>query len=433
MCSMSTLPFVPSPDVSTILNALLDIYERRDRPPSPTLPPSETSPTGEGRTRHAIRCDVHSMTLPGYHSQVDPNARLIANEQLAALEKMGYVRLAWLRGEEGHLLESVSLAPDAKRADELFAWVNRVPVAALRARLRDLLLAERFRFSDWKLRAVEWTLAQLKEGKSPAPFSLADEDYSWGLLTTLAALDTVREETPYRVFSVRVFNDSKRFELLKGALVTLARRHQPEWADLADDETLRELGLVANPGHLYLYGAWRLVDEAGQVLSLGEFHPSAGLPAAQAAKAQRVEVSATRVVCVENQTTFYELIRREGDGLAAICLWGNPSPACRQLLRCLAQSAPASVPLLVWADLDYGGLNILAQLRRISPRFMPYRMDIPTLDAHALWGKPLTRADEKNLARLAHHPLLTDVQPLIAHMLEREIKLEQEAIGFAGE
>jgi len=28
---------------------------------------------------------------------------------------------------------------------------------------------------------------------------------------------------------------------------------------------------------------------------------------------------------------------------------------------------------------------------------------------------------------------LTDVQPLIAHMLEREIKLEQEAIGFAGE
>ena len=433
MCSMSTLPFVPSPDVSTILNALLDTYERRDRPPSPTLPPSETSPTGEGRTRHAIRCDVHSMTLPGYHSQVDPNARLIANEQLAALENMGYVRLVWLRGEEGHLLESVSLAPDAKRADELFAWVNRVPVAALRARLRDLLLAERFRFNDWKLRAVEWTLAQLKEGKSPAPFSLADEDTSRGLLTTLAALDTVREETPYRVFSVRVFNDSKRFELLKGALVALARRHQPEWADLADDETLRELGLVANPGHLYLYGAWRLVDEAGQVLSLGEFHPSAGLPAAQAAKAQRVEVSATQVVCVENQTTFYELIRHEGDGLAAICLWGNPSPACRHLLRCLAQSAPASVPLLVWADLDYGGLNILAQLRRISPRFMPYRMDIPTLDAHALWGKPLTRADEKNLARLAHHPLLTDVQPLIAHMLEREIKLEQEAIGFAGE
>ena len=423
-----SLHFVPSPDVAAILNALLDICERRDKPSS--LAP-QSVPKGEGSRHHAIRCDIHSMTLPGYHSQVDPNARLIANGQLAAMERLGYVRLAWLRGEEGHLLESVTLAPGAKRADELFAWLDRVPVAALRARLRDLLLAERFRFSDWRLRAVEWTLGQLKDGKSPMPFSLNDQDLNRDLLTALAALDTVHEEIPYRVFSVRVFNDSKRFEWLKGALVVLARRHQPEWADLADDETLRELGLVANPGHLYLYGAWRLVAEAGQVLTLGEFHPSVGLPAAQAARVQHVEVNAARVVCVENQTTFYETIRHARDDLAAVCLWGNPSPACRHLLRCLAQFVPESVPLLVWADLDYGGLNILAQLRRISPRFMPYRMDISTLDAHAQWGKPLTRADEKHLRRLMHHPVLTDMQPLIAHMLEREIKLEQEAIGFA--
>jgi hypothetical protein len=57
-------------------------------------------------------------------------------------------------------------------------------------------------------------------------------------------------------------------------------------------------------------------------------------------------------------------------------------------------------------------------------------MDMATLDAHAQWGKPLTRVDEKNLARLAYHPLLTDMRPLIAHMLARGIKLEQEAIAF---
>jgi hypothetical protein len=421
---MPALSFVPSPDVNVVLNALLDIYERRDLPS-----PGGRGDGGEGR-RHAIRVDVHSMALPGYHSQVDPNARLIANEQFAALEKLGHVRLAWLRGQEGHLLESVTLVPDAGRADELFIWLHRVPVAALRRQLRDLLLAERFRFGDWRLRVIECTLAQLKETKSPAPFSLTDEDFNRDLLAALAALDTVREETPYRVFSVHVFNDSKRFEWLKGALVTLARRHQPEWADLSDEETLRELALVANPGYLYLYGAWRLVDDAGQVLTLGEFYPSVGLPAAQAARVQHVEVNATRVVCVENQTTFYETIRHENDDLAAICLWGNPSPACRHLLQCLAQSAPEGVSLLVWADLDYGGLNILAQLRRISPRFRPYRMDIATLDAHSQWGKPLTRADEKNLRRLLLNPMLADMQPLIARMLEREIKLEQEAVGF---
>ena len=135
-------------------------------------------------------------------------------------------------------------------------------------------------------------------------------------------------------------------------------------------------------------------------------------------------------MCVENQTAFYETIRHAGEDLAVICLWGNPSPACRHLLQCLARSAPESVPPLVSADLDYGGLNILAQLRRISPRFRPYRMDISTLDAHAQWGKPLTRADEKNLRRLLLNPLLADMHPLITHLLEREIRLEQEAIGF---
>lgn len=170
--SSLTLSFVASLDVAATLNALLDIYERRDLP----LPREAARGAGGEAHRRTIRCDVHSMALPGYHSQLDPNPRLVANEQLAALENLGYVRLAWLQGEERHLLESVTLVPE--RADELFAWLNRVPVAALRARLRDLLLAERFRFGDWRLRAVEWTPAKLKYAMSPAPFSLTDDDFN---------------------------------------------------------------------------------------------------------------------------------------------------------------------------------------------------------------------------------------------------------------
>jgi hypothetical protein len=84
----------------------------------------------------------------------------------------------------------------------------------------------------------------------------------------------------------------------------------------------------------------------------------------------------------------------------------------------------------VWADLDYGGLNILAQLRRlVHPRFVPYLMDEDTLDAHVAWAKPLTPGDERALARLARHPHLVDARPLIQHMLARGFKLEQEAIS----
>jgi hypothetical protein len=205
------------------------------------------------------------------------------------------------------------------------------------------------------------------------------------------------------VFSVRVFNDSKRFDALKGAVARLARRHHPEWRVLSNQEVLRELGLVANPGHLYLYGPWRLVDPNGQVMSLSEFHPSVGIPTALAARVRQVRVDAVRVVCVENLTPFYELVRHEEHGLAAL-----------------------------WADIDYGGLNILAQLRdHVSPRFTPYRMDCDTLEAHVHWAHPLSAADERNLARLKHHPALTDVTQLIDFMLLRGIKLEQEAVALA--
>ena len=208
-----------------------------------------------------------------------------------------------------------------------------------------------------------------------------------------------------------------------GAVTTLARRSQPGWRGLSNDEVLRELNLVSNPGHLYLHGPWRLVDEAGQVITLGEFHPSVGIPAAQAARLKRVTVDTSPIICVENPTSFYELTCATQH--AALCLWGNPSPPCRHLLGCL----PEEASFQVWADIDYGGLNILAQLReQVNPRAAPYRMDVETLEAHARWARPLTPRDRKNLTRLARRLSLADMRPLVTYMLRRGLKLEQEAV-----
>ncbi len=417
---MPTPNFTPSPDVTSILQALLDSYERR------------YTARSDNAAHQAVRCDLQALSLPGYHSQLDPAPRQITNEQLNALEHWGWVKLAWLPGEADHLLAAVTLMPD--HAAEVFVWLKRTPQAAQRARLIDLLLAERFRFGDWRLAAVQFTIEQLKTDRSPTPFSLDDFEFNQDLLMALTALDTVREETPYRVFSVRVFNDSKRFDRLSGALCTLARRHQTAWHDGSNDDILRELNLTANPTHLYLHGPWRLIDEAGQIMTLDEFEPSVGLAASQAQHVQQAWVETDRVICVENVTTFYELIRHHNLAkaaqpsqglLAAICLWGNPAPACRHLLSGL----PPEIPLYVWADIDYGGLSILAQLReQVNARAQPYYMNIETLETYAAWARPLTTNDIRHLNRLLCRPALSDMHPLIEQMLRRELKLEQEAV-----
>jgi hypothetical protein len=419
--------FVPSFDVRLILNALLDKLERR----AVGLP----STTQEGRSPRAIKAVLGELGLSGYASQIDPEPRQVANEQLQWLENAGMLRLFWQPGEKGHLLEAIALVPGMEAP--LYALNKRIPIRSLYARLESQLLGDRFRFaeSDWRYRAVQYILAQLKENKSPSPFTLTDPAFNEDLLAALADLDLLYEETPYRVFSVHTFNDSKRFEDLKKAVVRLARIGQPDWKHLPEDELLRELNLVANPTYLLFAGPWTFVDADGQVLSLDGFSPSVGVPAVQAMQVQRVNVRVEMVLCIENLTTFHAMAASLARDLwirppvALLCLAGNPSPALRRLLKCLSASLPENIPLYVWADLDYGGFNILAQLRKqVSARFIPYNMNIDTLDRLEQFAHPLTLNDRRNLERQAHHSELKDVQPVIAYLLKRGLKLEQEAI-----
>src|SRR5512145_1510782 len=234
--------FTPSPDVAVILNALLDMLERRpQRNPQQAI--GDPDLPNVAPTQHAARCTPNArpikfiltdLLLPAYFSQIDPEPRLIANRQLQELEGLGLLQLTWLPGQTDHLLHAVTLHPEngtrithhaaCCAVTRIYTILQRAPLAASRTALEATLLADRFRFSsdDWRAGAVRHIIGQLRAGKSPTPFSLTDAEWNLDLLTLLAALPGIESETPYRVFSVRIFNDSKRFEELKPALVHLA-------------------------------------------------------------------------------------------------------------------------------------------------------------------------------------------------------------------
>jgi len=448
------ISFIPSPDVSVALNALLDVFERR------------SSRNMEHAVR-SIKVTLADLRLPQYFSQANPEPRLIANEQFLLLEKRGLLQLTWIPGEVGHLLQSITLPKtehiipkrsgvDATRnpalseveGTELFHLLSRTPIADNRTRLESLLLADKFRFQgDWRARAISYILNQLKAEKSPAPFSLTDSNLNPDLLAVLQALPTLTAETPYRVFSVRIFNDSKRFEAIKNQLVSLAHMGNPEWKRIPAEEVLRELNLVANPSYVHFAGDWRLTTEHGEILNLGGFAPSIGFPAAQISSLQAIR--AESVLCIENLTTFHQYTQAEqvnrytethvNKGTcnissrseaerthhAIICTYGNPAPAIRRVLRLL----PETTPILLWSDLDYGGFNILSQLRQtVGEQIQPYLMDIETIESNIPRARPLTASDHVNLKRLLLRPELRDVRMVIEHLLKRGLKLEQEGV-----
>jgi len=412
--------FVPSPDVAVVLNLLLDILERRT---------AQNARRPAEHATHAIKIVLSEVALPAYFSQIDPMPRLTANEQFQTLERAGLLKLAWIAGESGHLLKTVTL--EVEQAARLYQIIKRTALSDSRTRLESLLLGEKFRFpeGDWRARAIRHILLQLKSKKSPSPFSLADEDLNLDLLSVLAALPNLLTETPYRVFSVRIFNDSKRLEAIKNQLVSLARSGNPEWKQLPADEVLRELNLVPNPTHIHLAGNWQLGLENGEILSLGGFAPSVGFPAAQTIHLQSVNVHASAVLCIENLTSFHEFIRKAAPDrqYALLCTYGNPSPAVRRILRLI----PEEIPIFHWSDLDYGGFNILSQLRRlVSERVEAYCMDGATLDANFERARPLTVSDRANLKKLLYRPELRDTHTVITYLLKRGLKLEQEGIEF---
>lgn len=449
------IPFTPSPDVVVILNALLDKFENRAKRNQALREVNETeyAPRNTAHASRSIKISLTDLPLPTYFSQTDPEPRLIANKQLQELAKHNIITLAWHPGETNHLLQSIVLNTEhAPHNKELFQFLSRKPIADHRARLEDLLLAEKFRYSkdDWRARALDYTLTQIRAGKSPSPFSLTESDFNHDLLAALHALSTLTAETPHRVFSVRVFNDTKRFDDLKSALIRLARRANAEWKSLNNEDLLRELNLVANPGYIHLAGNWELTDTDGQIINLDSFIPSVGFPASQITSIQRINIRADSVLCIENLTSFHEFTRAMYAGRqvntyigstphatrttqhttrstqhATICLMGNPSPSIRRLLTLI----PEETPIHLWSDMDYGGFNILAQLRKqVSLCIQPYRMDINTFEKHVRLSRPLTPSDTRNLKRLLQTPILKDIHPAIEHLLQRGLKLEQEAI-----
>jgi hypothetical protein len=435
--------FSPSPDVAVVLNSLLDILERR------------AAQNGTRTTQHrSIKVTLADIPLPHYFSQTDPTPRIVANEQLQLLGRANLIHLTWLPGETGHILQSITLlkTEHAPRNTELFHLLSRTPIADNRSRLESHLLADKFRFQDdWRARAINYILNQLKAEKSPTPFSLTDSNLNLDLLAVLQALSTLTTETPYRVFSVRVFNDSKRFEAIKNQLVTLARVGNPEWKRIPVEEVLRELNLVANPNYIHFAGNWQFTTDKGEILNLSGFTPSVGFPAAQIATLQSVH--AESVLCIENLTTFHQYIRQTEQvgrytgkqvdngtrntqnessvacsvfrSSAIICTYGNPSPAVRRVLRLL----PETTPIYLWSDLDYGGFNILSQLRRfVGEQTHPHLMDIKTLESNISCARPLTVSDRTNLKRLLLRPDLRDVHAVIEHLIKRGLKLEQEGV-----
>ena len=251
---------------------------------------------------------------------------------------------------------------------------------------------------------------QARTGGSIEPFKRDDLEGNRELLTVLSRVLDWKGESLIRFASCVICSDSKKLERLQSRLEAALRQ--------INGKTLEDLGLLEKPRQVLLHGPLRLDG-----LDLASLRGAVTISETDIHQAQSVTCSAIRILTIENETTFLELVKlNRGDTL--LIQTSYPNRAFPSLLTRL----PSDVPCFHFGDTDPAGFDILSNIRERTGRpFQPLHMRFrPRDDAPAL-----TAEETKVLARLLADPSMTDCYSELHAMREAENRgdFEQESLG----
>ena len=384
-----------------ILNVLLDQYER------------SKSFIGANKQNQSFSKKIEDL-FPDYADAAQYDVFSSVNEQVQNLEKTGMITVKRKkRGKiETDVIASVQLnleklsdayrllgrRPKADRNDEILSLLNQYMNCT--PLLHDFCQEQVDRINSNRKPQYSDDLVKLEQ-----------------ILKVLAEVENVEEEVFIRNFSIRVLGDSKAFEKIKTSVVSILCKYG-EYAD--KDHVLENLNIVNNPGDVYAKGNGR-ITVSGQVIDFGSLDGDLGLSSALLDNIESVQVYASKVITIENLTTFNSYADKDA---FAIYLGGYHNSIRRKLIRKIHEQNP-DLAYFHYGDIDAGGFNILLDLRaKTGISFVPYNMDVATLEKYKDFTKKLTENDKSRLKNL----LGGEFDLVVRYMLEHDCKLEQEAI-----
>ena len=206
-----------------------------------------------------------------------------------------------------------------------------------------------------------------------------------------------------------------RYILLADALL----RFLPGLADRVEAESPRDpserrrlalecLGIFRNetPVDVLCFGSF-VLDKRGALIDAPVAHRTLGEPVRlmllHLRDAHATQVRASRIVSIENETTFNDYVDQlteEGGEEIVLCSQGQANWAVVRLLRMLHEAEP-TVPVFHWGDLDRFGVLILRSLRRRSGvPVQPLHMDPETLRRFSAEGLPLPPGEREEIDSL---------------------------------
>ena len=382
-----------------ILNLLLDKYER------------SKSFTGDNKVEQRFSVKIATL-FPKYGDEAEYDLFNALNEAVFALSEMDFVSF---QCKKNGVIENVSLK--FTRLYDAYAYLTRTPKAETNRNLTGLLEQYDGK-NDLLTRFCTVQKERIAKNKKAEYFDGDIAEYE-KLLKAVSVIFDVAEETFIRDFSIRVFGDSKSFEAIKGKV----KRLLFQYGDFPDEETvLEDLNIVKNPGHIYMKGS-ALIQISGQTIDLSKLNGDVAISSALLPDVEKITVTGKKIMSIENLTSFHAFSEKD---TFAVYLGGYHNTHRRRFIQQLFKDNPTAA-YYHFGDIDAGGFYILLHLRnKTGVPFLPYHMDISTLQQYCDYAKQLTENDVKRLKKLAD----TEFSDTINYMLTNNCKLEQEAMDI---
>lgn len=389
-----------------LLQAVLDKYER-----------SDASIIGEmeGNSSYRVQDTLYRKV---------PRKQIA--EEAKQLEAAGLCKIKWLNGYHGVDVELIQY-PKVNLI-EFYRMAGRVPryerIRMCRQEIEDSLATIK----------MAWIRRYLEDMREKADKGKIEEDLAFrqGILACLMELDTLTEPVFHRVFSRKVFQDSKKFELVyQKEIMKIARTFYEEavTAEMSEKEVLEQIYIDDYSQELMLKGRLQLCIR-GKWVNLSDFPYGVTLNAQtikEICDVRAMEIK--KVLTIENKANYLsESVDAEK---LVIFSHGYFSPLERDFMRLLRKRLPKETAYYHSGDLDYGGICIFRYIReRIFPEVQPWNMSPEILEQYHMVGRTESLEESKwDKLRDMEEPQL---QPLIQFMIEHRVQMEQEEFLVGG-
>lgn len=386
-----------------ILNELLNKYER-----------SNASKFDNAKFK-PIRLEIRDKIFEGKR-----NGSVELDEAIARIEKLGFCKITYVDDE----FSRIDLIVDPSNIAKIYRYLNRSNPADRKSDLIKFLSKTESTASSSIVKNLKNDfISQMEQGK----FFAVENYYGTieDLKDSIKALNEIvllEQDIPERVFSARVFSDSKRFSAIRHKVERIIRDYGDEPFD-EDDDVIAAYGVVKNVTYAFIKGNI-VLNINGQSIDLNLLGNEFALNDSMIQSMKIETIGANKLITVENLTSFYQ---ENSSDSVIIYLGGFHNRIRRDLIVKIYNSCSDMRPLH-FGDIDAGGFYILNHLRvKTGINFVPLKMNINELIQYRDYCKRLTENDKRRLLKMKTDPAFEEFSQIISYMLENDIKLEQEA------